>query len=138
MSLQRTRQSDTRNRRGVAAVEFAVCLPIIAVLVIGTIEACSMVYLKQSVTISAYEGIRTAIAAGATESDVRTTCQNILDARKVDGATITISPSSWESAAQRSWITVKVTAPGGNNTAITGWFYDTLVVDGEATMMKEF
>lgn len=69
---------------------------------------------------------------------MRTTCQNILDARKVDGATITISPSSWESAAQRSWITVKVTAPGGNNTAITGWFYDTLVVDGEATMMKEF
>lgn len=41
--MQRTRQPDARNRRGVAAVEFAVCLPIIAVLVIGTIEACSMV-----------------------------------------------------------------------------------------------
>ena len=50
------------------------CLPIIVLLVIGTIEACSMVFLKQSLAIAAYEGARTAIIPGATKAQVEAAC----------------------------------------------------------------
>ena len=49
--------------RGVAAAELAVCLPVIVLIVIATIEACSALFLKQSLTAAAYEGVRTAIVA---------------------------------------------------------------------------
>ena len=48
-------------RRGVAAVEFAVCLPVIILLVFGAIEASSFIFLKQSLNVAAYEGIRESI-----------------------------------------------------------------------------
>ena len=56
------------SRSGVAAAEFAVCLPVIVLLVLAMIESCTMVFLKQSVSIAAYEGVRTALLedAGAT------------------------------------------------------------------------
>ena len=41
-----------------------------SVLVIGTIEACSMIFLKQSLAVAAYEGARTAIVPGTTQADV--------------------------------------------------------------------
>ena len=55
-----------RNRRGVAAAELAVCLPVIVMLVMATIEACSALFLKQSLTAAAYEGVRTALEESAT------------------------------------------------------------------------
>lgn len=128
----------TNERSGVAATEFAVCLPILLVLIIGTLEACSMVYLKQTLSISAYEGARAALQPNAVTSEVEDACETILTSRSVNGATITISPNNFESAAEGTWITIEVTARGGDNTIIAGWFYDNLVVNGQATMMKEF
>ena len=46
--------SNRRGRRGVAAAELAVCLPIVVLMVIATIEACSALFLKQSLTVAAY------------------------------------------------------------------------------------
>ena len=70
-TLQRTLPCDRRHshsmrranvrRRGVAASELAVCLPVIVLLVLAMIEACTMIFLKQSLTVAAYEGVRTAI-----------------------------------------------------------------------------
>ena len=47
------------SRRG--GGELAVCLPVVVLLVIATIEACSAMFLKQSLTVAAYEGVRTAL-----------------------------------------------------------------------------
>lgn len=129
---------DNSSRRGIAATEFAVCLPILMVLVIGTIEACSMIYLKQTLTAAAYEGIRSSLVAGSTTADVENACRRILDPRRVRGATITVTPANYASQPEQTWITVRVTASGGDNSVIAGWFYAALVVDGEATMMKEY
>ena len=58
-------------------------------LVVGTIEACSMIFLKQSLAVAAYEGARTAIIPGATKAQVEAACNQILADRKVDGGTVT-------------------------------------------------
>ena len=44
------------NRRAVATVELAVCLPVLALLVLGSIEAASFIFLKQTLQVAAYEG----------------------------------------------------------------------------------
>lgn len=119
-------------------MEFAVCLPILLVLIIGTIEACTMVYLKQSLSIAAYEGIRAAVQPNASSVEVTAACDRILNSRNVQSATVTITPTDFSTQPVRTWITVRVHASGTANSVISGWFYDTLVVDGEATMMKEF
>src|SRR4051812_34739366 len=83
-----------RKARGVAAAELAVCLPIVVLMVIATIEACSALFLKQSLTAAAYEGVRTAIAQAATTADVQAACNQILADRKIRNATVSINPSA--------------------------------------------
>ena len=68
-----------------AATELAVCLPIIVLLVVATVEACSMVFLKQSLSVAAYEGVRTAISNRATTAEVQGACQQILADRQCAG-----------------------------------------------------
>lgn len=137
-AINNTTTKTKSRRRGIAATEFAVCLPIMLVLIVGTIEACSMIYLKQTLSVAAYEGIRASIKPSATTADVTAACNRILTDRNVQGGTVTITPSDFETQPVQTWITVRVHATGGSNSVIAGWFYDALVVDGQATMMKEF
>lgn len=135
------KQITSRNispRDGTATVEFAVCLPMLLVILIGIIEASSMIYLKQSLSVAAYEGIRASVRSGATTSEVEVACNRILTARRVNGATIEVTPSDFEDQPPQTWISIRVSATGGSNSVIAGWFYDTLIVDGEAAMMKEY
>lgn len=135
---QRSLNQKHARRRGIAAMEFAVCLPILLVLLIGTVEACSMIYLKQSLSIAAYEGIRAAVSPGGTSADVTVACEQILTARNVQEAVIEITPPDFEDQSTQTWVTVRVSTSGGANSIISGWFYDALIIDGQATMMKEF
>src|SRR5687768_4404197 len=82
-----------RKRGGVAAAELAVCLPVVVLLVIATIEACSAVFLKQSLTVAAYEGVRTALVEGATVGTVQAKCNQILSDRRIEGATVQVQPA---------------------------------------------
>ena len=97
-----------------------------------------MIYLKQSLSVASYEGIRASVASGATTASVTTACNRILTARNVQAATITITPSGFETQPAETLITVRVSAPAASNSIFSGWFYDTIVIDGQATMMKEF
>jgi Flp pilus assembly protein TadG len=132
------RTKHNRFRTGVAAAELAVCLPVVVLLVVATIEACSMVFLKQSLSVTAYEGVRTAIAAGATEDDVRKTCNQILTDRHVEGATITIQPRNIATLNPGEFIDVTVSAPCANNAVLPIKFYRGKTLSATASMMMEF
>ena len=127
-----------RRRRGVAATEFAVCLPIIVLLVIGTIEACSMIFLKQSLAIAAYEGARTAIIPGATKAQVEAACQQILTDRKVTGGTVTIKPTNIDALNPGEFVDVTVSAPCSSNSVVPIRFYRGRTLSSTASMMIEF
>ena len=47
-----------RARRGAAVAEAAFCIPVIIILMFGTLEICAGYNLKESLTIAAYEGAR--------------------------------------------------------------------------------
>lgn len=131
-------QRPKRNlRRGVAAAEFAVCLPILVLLVLGMIETCSMVFLKQSLAVAAYEGAHTAVKPGATTADVRTTCEGILRDRRIDGATVTVTPGEVSDVPAGDYMTVRITAPSDQNNVLPLKFFRGAQVDASAVMMKE-
>jgi Flp pilus assembly protein TadG len=123
---------------GVAAAEFAVCLPVIVLIVLATIEACTMIFLKQSLTIAAYEGARVALTQNASTSDVQRVAQQVLTERRVSGGTVTVAPTNLASIQPGQYLTVTVTAPATGNNAVPLRFYRGRSLTGAATMMKEF
>jgi len=127
-----------KQRRGTATAEFAVCLPIIALFVFATIEACLMIYLKQACTIAAYEGSRTALLPGASASAVTADVDQILQDRKVQGATVTVTPANIATVAVGDYMRIEITAPCEQNTLLGTWFYAGRNVSGAAEVMKEF
>jgi Flp pilus assembly protein TadG len=122
----------------VAAAELAVCLPVIVLLVVATVEACSMVFMKQSLTVTAYEGVRTALVKGTTVSDVQATCDQILRDRKIQGGTVVVSPSNFQTLPPGEYVDVTVSAPCDQNTIVPNGFYRGRNLSATASMMIEF
>ena len=133
-------RSRTKNpaRRGVAAAELAACLPVVVLLVVAAIEACSMIFLKQSLAIAAYEGVRTAITAGATDANVRASCNQILTDRRIEGGSVTVRPTDIPSLEPGEFVDVTVSAPCGLNTVVPNSFYRGRSLSATASMMIEF
>jgi Flp pilus assembly protein TadG len=125
-------------RNGVAASELAVCLPVLVLLVLAMIEACSMIFLKQSLTVAAYEGVRAALAPDAVAADAIAAGESVLDDRSVEGATVTVSPADVASLSPGEYITVTVSAPTDANSIIPGSFLTGRTLSASAVMMKEF
>jgi hypothetical protein len=114
-----------------------VCLPIVILLVVATIEACSAVFLKQSLTVAAYEGVRTALMEGATAGNVQAACNQVLADRTIDGGTITVSPSDIASLKIGEYVNVTVSAPCDENSVVPANFYRGRRMSATASMMIE-
>ena len=97
-----------------------------------------MVYLKQSATIAAYEGARTALLPGATATSITTDVNQVLSDRKVKGGTPAVTPLNIETVPVGGYIRIEVTAPCEQNTLLGTWFYGGRSVTGAAEIMKEF
>ena len=133
----RMRPLGRRNARGVAAAELAVCLPIVVLLVIATIEACSAVFLKQSLTVAAYEGVRTALEEGATAKNVRDSCDRVLSDRRVKGASVQLRPSNIDALQPGDFVDITVSAPAEANSVVPANFYRGRTLSATASMMIE-
>lgn len=129
--------SKNSRRRGTAAAELAVCLPIVVLLVLATIEACSMVFVKQSLTVAAYEGVRTALVDGATAANVEATCEQILRDRHIGDATVTVQPADIAALRPGQYVDITVTAPCDANTILPSTFYRGKTLSATASMMIE-
>jgi hypothetical protein len=113
-------------------------LPVIVLLVLGTIEATDVVFLKQSLSVAAYEGGRTAVIPDATSADVVAKCEAILADRHVQGATVRVTPADFDSIDVGEYFRVEVEAPCAGNTSLSGRIYRSRDVNGTAFFMKEF
>lgn len=124
-------------RKGAAVAELAVCLPVIILVVFGTIETCSMIFLKQSLRICAYEGARVALVPGSNAGNVLGGCQSFLDGRNIQSATVTVTPSDFDSQPYGTLVTVSVSANCSANSVLPPWFYAGQQLRGEVHMMIE-
>lgn len=123
--MKQTRSKITRQkyRSGLAAVEFALTLPLLMILVLGSIEASNAIFLRQAITIAAYETAQVASAFGGTEAEAKTRGNEILTSYEIDGSTIAISPTIDASTAPGTKIQVTITAPSNANSIGPNWFF---------------
>ncbi len=121
MANQRLSKSSLRSKRcrpAVAAVELAVCLPLMVIFTFSSIEMCSAIYLRQTLTIAAYEGARVACHPQGLTGDAVAAAQRILTERRINGGTIATNPSNFDGVAKGTVIRVNVTAPAGPNSLL--------------------
>ena len=124
-------------RAGAALVELSVCLPVLMLLVLGSIEAAHAIYLKQTLVTAAYEAIRESTDRSATTASAIAKGQLILDQRSIQSASFSFNPSNVATAPRGSLITVTVTAPCQSNMPIATRFLTAPTLSVQATMAKE-
>ena len=109
--VHRVKHTRLTSRRAVAAVEAALTLPLLVLLVFGSIELGRGIFFKQTLSIAAYEGARAVSRAGATSADGQTRIDEFMASRQVTGYSVTFSPPVTTVTPRGTQLTVTVSAP---------------------------
>jgi len=138
-------------RRGAAAVEFALCLPFLITLILGAMETCNLIYVRTRMNSVAYEGARTATRpttagkAVAATTDVTNRCNNLLSQLGVTGGTVSLQvldsstsqPKLLSAAVPQDLVTVSVVAPLSQNCITMLVMSGSMSVTAKATLVME-
>ncbi len=124
------------SRRGAAIVEFAIISQIVLLILFGTIDLCSLYYLRQSAKIAAYEGCRIGLTASGTDLLVSNQATRVLNSRRIVGFNITTVPAV-TALTPGQLLTVRVTVPSTINLPLRGWFTGSAPVIAEVKMASE-
>lgn len=133
----KARRVPTCKRRGNAAVELAITLPIIATVIFGSVEVCSLAFNKQAVVSAAYECAGVAVRIDGTDAEVQARMSDILTQRGITGASVTTTPASIENIPRGTQITVLVSAPVLGNSLIPFPAYGPVNFQASCVMLKE-
>jgi len=140
-TLFRRRQSTSR--RGTAAVELALSMPLLTGLAFGMLEYNNVVMLRTRMVSAAYESARlatrptTSEADAATAASVTTYCNSLLAQLGVNGATVALTPSSLTGVTPQTLVTVTITAPLSNNSLTNIVISSTTTVTATASLIVE-
>jgi Flp pilus assembly protein TadG len=129
-----------RNERGAAAVEMAIVLPVLILLVFGIIEWSIYFNRLQGLQAAAREGARVAALPQSTQSDVTAKVQSALDGVLPSGASpaITVSPSSSNPCdLQPAGTSVTVTVTASTDLSIPLWGSQTVTQTGKGVFKCE-
>lgn len=108
--ISRSSNQEKSKRSGAATVEAAVCLPLLILLVFGSIESSNGIFLKQSLTMAAYEAAKAATAPRGTQEAATARCEEVMAVRDVDDFQIAFLPAGLDqNTARGTRVTVTVT-----------------------------
>jgi Flp pilus assembly protein TadG len=131
-----------RSERGSTAVEFAIILPVLILLVFGIIEFSIAYNHQQGLHAAAREGARVASLPQSDQATitarVRSALQGVLSATDIQNATITVTPSANQpcsSAAPGTDVVVTVSAP--NQLDIPLFTNSTMTLTGRGEFLCE-
>ena len=129
-------------RSGTAVVEAALCIPLIILLMLGTLEVCAGIFLAESLTVCAYEAARAGVRRRSTAEDVRERALEALSDRHVTlidaDESINVEPSDFDDLNALDEIRVTITAPTAGNSL---YIFDTFVnrnITASVSMVREF
>ncbi len=102
-------------------MELAVCLPLLMIVAVGSIEATNAIFLKEHLTSAAYEAARRATATVPWTSNDNPTkaAQYVLGQFGILGGIVQIVPTTVTSSTPAgTQVTVTVSAPLGSNSCM--------------------
>ena len=141
----RLRRHRRANRDGTAVVEAALCLPVVMILMLGTLEVCSGLFVSESITVCAYEGIRAGIGMRTTRADIIERANAMLDERGVyvpendPEYGVTVTPDvDFSTLPALTPITVQIVVPIKGNSPFTFGQFLHPAVTTSVTMVREY
>ncbi|MGI9515646.1 MAG: TadE/TadG family type IV pilus assembly protein [Pirellulaceae bacterium] len=108
-----TRITSFRNRRGAAVIEFAMTVPLLFLFVFASIEFSRANMIKNMIENAAMEGAREGMLPGRSAADCIAASQELIDIMALNGATITVEPTTLTTTSPD--VTVTVTVPMSQN-----------------------
>lgn len=126
-----------RRRKGVAAAEAAICLPLLVILTFASIEACDAIYLSHSLNVASYETIRVAVKPKSENADADAMSSSTLADQHVNDATVTYDPPDISNVDRGQPITISISAPVASNSILPSWFFAGRTLGARVTMVKE-
>lgn len=127
----------TRKRRAAATVELAVCLPVIVLLTLGSIESASMIFLRQALVQAAYESAKEAVRVNGSEATARERAVQVLGFRDIEDERVSFDPPNVDELEPGTPVTVTISAPGDSNSVIPFGPFRNRNISVTATMLKE-
>lgn len=134
---QNRKRRRAANRKGAAVIEFAVCLPLIVLIMLGSIEAANMLFLRQALVQASYEGAKAAVKADSDNATVTQIATQVADGRRLSGFTVETIPADVSSVPQGELVRIRATAPVDSNSFISGSVIRIVNISAEAVMVKE-
>lgn len=127
-------------RLATASTEVAICLPVLMTLTLATIDLCSLFFLKETVTIAAYEGARRGVNRGGTNASVTARVRQVLDERGIEygGDVVAFDGKNFNNAETLEHVTLVVTVPAAGNLLAPAGLYGDMTLTSRVTMRKEF
>ncbi|MCA9263303.1 MAG: pilus assembly protein [Planctomycetales bacterium] len=129
------RRKNTVRRRGSAAVEAALVLPLLIGLFVASIEFSRANTVRNSVENAAYEGARRSILPGCTVAQVEDSVQDALNAVNVSGFAVVVTPDPIDETTEE--VTVTVTARLDENAYTVPQFFSGREVASTCTLRRE-
>lgn len=124
-----------KNNRGQAMVEFALALPVLFLLIIGSMEFGLVINQYMVIAEAAREGARSA-ALGGSNATVTTVARTAASTIDISQLTVTISPA--DVRVRGNGVTVTVAKPVQAITPLMSRFFPSgFMVQGAATMRVE-
>lgn len=116
-------------------MELAVCLPVLILLTMGTLESTDYIFLRVRLKTAAYEGARTATAPGQTAAAATTAANTIIQQRGVVSGSVTISPANVsQSTASGTQVTVTASAPFASNSFLRPYLLSRIIPNANVTV----
>lgn len=122
------------SRRGAAAVEFAVAVSVLMVVVFASIEFARLNILKHSIEHASYLAARRGVITGANVNDVKQVVQDHLAILNVTGSTVTVTPDLIKDDTQM--IVVNIDVPVTGNSWISPIYFSG-TLSGRTRMLAE-
>lgn len=118
------RQKRSQERSAIATVELAICLPLLTLIMFGSIQATNLIFLQHATTAAVYEGSLEMAKSNATNASVQSRIQQVLDARDVVNSTISILPGGTDisQTPPGTVLTLEVTANVSSNLSLFAFF----------------
>ena len=100
------------------------------------IEAANAVFLKQSLTIGAYESSRTLSSAGGTVAKAQARFDEVMSARGITSATFAVAPAIDSETPPGTQFTISVSAPSSATSLAPSWHFAGTTLSATVTMIK--
>ena len=123
------------DRRGAAAVEFALTAPVFFLFLLAAFEFGWLNVIRHTADNAAYEAARTAMVPGATAAEARAKANSLLNIVGARAAQITVTPATLTPESDQ--VTVEIDIPMNRNGLIVPRFTRNKTIHSSSTLRTE-